>query len=228
MSIITSCNKFDDSSIWEELRKHEERIEKLETFCNQINTNISSLQTIVTALQNSDYVKNVAPIIEGDKEIGYTITFSQSGSITIYHGKDGVNGADGATPQIGVKKDSDNIYYWTIDGEWLKDDSGNKIPVSGKDGDDGINGEDGVTPQLRIQDGYWQVSYDGIKWTTLDKATGNDGEDAGVVVTYDKDNVYFKFTDGSVVIIPQSKSSGDTPDSDKILENPGNGGTYNW
>ncbi|EKC61454.1 hypothetical protein LEA_12349, partial [human gut metagenome] len=53
------------------------------------NTNISSLQTIVTALQKNDYVTNVTPIMQNGKEVGYTITFSKSNPITIYHGKDG-------------------------------------------------------------------------------------------------------------------------------------------
>ena len=49
MSVLFACSKYDDS----ELRG---RVEKLETFCNQLNTNITSLQTIVEALQNKDYV----------------------------------------------------------------------------------------------------------------------------------------------------------------------------
>ena len=50
-----ACSEFDDSAIQEKLKNHEDRISKLETLCNQMNTNISSLQTIVTALQNNDY-----------------------------------------------------------------------------------------------------------------------------------------------------------------------------
>ena len=140
---VVACSKFDDSAIWEELNKHEDRIVKLETLCNQMNTNITSLQTIIIALQSNDYVVNIAPIMEGNKEIGYTITFSKSGSITIYHGKDGENGKDGAngadgkdgqdgkdgvdgkdgkdgyTPKIGVKQHTDGKYYWTLDGNWI-------------------------------------------------------------------------------------------------------------
>ena len=164
---IVACSKFDDSEIWSELKDHEERIVKLETLCNQMNTNITSLQTIIIALQNNDYVINIAPIKEGSKEIGYTITFAKSGSITIYHGKDGENGKDGIngtdgkdgqngkdgidgkdgkdgyTPKIGVKQHTDGKYYWTLDGTWLLDDKGNMIPTTGEDGTDGSNGKDG-------------------------------------------------------------------------------------
>ena len=162
---LVACSKFDDSAIWEELNKHEDRIVKLETLCNQMNTNITSLQTIIIALQSNDYVVNIAPIMEGNKEIGYTITFAKSGSITIYHGKDGKDGANGAdgkdgqngtdgkdgkdgyTPKIGVKQHTDGRYYWTLDGTWLLDDNGNMIPATGEDGKDGANGSDGKDGQ---------------------------------------------------------------------------------
>lgn len=161
---VVACSKFDDSEIWSELKEHEDRIVKLETLCNQMNTNITSLQTIIIALQNNDYVTNIAPIKEGSKEIGYTITFAKSGSITIYHGKDGENGKDGQngtngtdgkdgqdgkdgkdgyTPKIGVKQHTDGRYYWTLDGNWLLDDNGNMIPTTGEDGKNGQDGEDG-------------------------------------------------------------------------------------
>lgn len=203
--LVVACGKFDDSDIWSELKDHEERILKLETLCNQMNTNITSLQTIIIALQNNDYVTNITPIKEGSKEIGYTITFAKSGSITIYHGRDGENGKDGVngtdgkdgqngkdgidgkdgkdgyTPKIGVKQHTDGKYYWTLDGTWLLDDKGNMIPTTGEDGTDGSNGkdgQDGITPQLKIVDGYWFLSYDnGATWQKLDKATGNNGLD---------------------------------------------------
>ena len=186
---LTSC-QFDDSEIWLKLDDHESRITNLEELCKQMNTNISSLQTIVTALQNNDYVTGVTPVTKNGEVIGYTITFTKSQPITIYHGEDGKNGAngkdgkDGYTPQIGVKQDSDGIYYWTLDGEWLYDVNGNKIRAigtngeNGEDGADGQDGKDGITPQLKIENDYWFVSYDnGKTWTKLGKATGEDGAD---------------------------------------------------
>ncbi|MBQ4502858.1 MAG: leucine-rich repeat protein [Alistipes sp.] len=154
--IIAGCSEsFDDSKIWDKLDDHESRIAKLEELCKQVNTNISSLQTIVNALQNNDYVTGVTPITKNGETVGYTITFSKSQPITIYHGKDGrdgqngtdgkdgADGKDGTTPIIGVKQDTDGIYYWTLNGEWLLDANGNKIKAQGTDGKDGVNGEDG-------------------------------------------------------------------------------------
>ena len=192
---VVSC--YDDSKLWESIEDHELRISELEKLCTEMNTNIASLKTIVTALQNNDYVTGVTPIIENGKEVGYTIEFAKSESITIYHGKDGAdgqdgapgtNGQDGSTPVIGVRQDSDGRYYWTLNGEWLLDEAGKKIPTTGADGadgalgadgapgQDGADGKDGITPQLKIEDKYWYISYDnGDTWHQLGKATGEDG-----------------------------------------------------
>ena len=197
---IWGCNRYDDTDLWDKVDSLEERIARLEKLCNEMNTNISALENIVTALQNNDYVTDVTSIIESGKEIGFTITFSKSGRVVIYHGEngadgeagepgqdgaDGADGKDGHTPVIGVKKDADGIYYWTLDGEWITDSEGNKIPTTGKDGEDGEdgedgkpgapgqdgedgedgeagkpgqNGKDGVTPLLKIEDELWYIS----------------------------------------------------------------------
>ncbi|MBR2866353.1 MAG: leucine-rich repeat protein [Alistipes sp.] len=208
--VLSSC-AYDDTAVWNKLENHESRISALEELCREMNTNISALQSLVDAMQGGDYITSIVPVTKDGNTIGYTITFAENEPITIYHGtngKDGANGADGQngangkdgyTPVIGVKQDSDGIYYWTLDGEWLLDDSGNKIKAvgtDGKDGQDGANGADGtngndgangtdgkdgvdgITPQLKIEEGYWYVSYDnGASWTQLGKATGEDGQD---------------------------------------------------
>ena len=216
VSTLWSCNSdYDDSALTGRVDDLENRVAKLEELCKQMNTNISSLQTLVNALQNKDYITGVVPITKDGETIGYTISFTQSAPITIYNGQDGKDGQDGkpgedgkdgSTPVIGVKQDADGIYYWTLNGDWLTDDSGNKIKAEGRDGQDGEDGKpgqdgndgqdgnpgedgedgqdgkpgedgkDGITPQLKIEDGYWYISYDGALWTQLGKATGDKGE----------------------------------------------------
>ena len=228
---LTSC-QFDDSDIWdkfgemeESIRDHEKRISALEELCKQMNTNIEALQTIVAALEKRDYVTNVSEVRSNGEVIGYTISFAYSNTITIYHGKDGkdgINGKDGYTPQIGVMKDTDGIYYWTLDGEWLLDGKGNKIQANGVNGSNGTNGSngidgvDGITPQLKIENDYWFISYDnGVTWQQLGKATGEDGTDGndGIdgedgdsifsSVTQDDEYVYFNLSDGTMITLPK-------------------------
>ena len=188
----------------------DQRVTKLEELCKEMNTNITSLQTIVSVLQSNDFITGIVEIKKNGEVIGYTITFGKHDPITIYHGQDGKDGADGKdgqdgqngsanAPVIGVAQDTDGVYYWTLNGEWLLDDNGDKLPVSGKDGQNGANGsngqdgadgkdgqdgvdgqdgKDGITPQLKIEEGYWYISYDnGATWTQLGKATGEDGKD---------------------------------------------------
>ena len=189
---FTACHK----DIWAELENLDQRVTKLEELCKEMNTNITSLQTIVDVLQSNDFITSIVEIKKDGKVVGYTITFGKHDPITIYHGqngKDGQNGQNGAdgkdgiTPVIGVAQDTDGVYYWTLNGEWLLDDNGNKLPVSGKDGQngsdgkdgqDGADGKDGITPLLKIENGYWYISYDnGATWTESGKATGDNGQD---------------------------------------------------
>ncbi|MBQ0136748.1 MAG: Ig-like domain-containing protein, partial [Bacteroidales bacterium] len=199
---LASCNNKD--TLWmTPMSDIDARVTYLEQLCMHMNTNIASMQTIIQALQERDYVTNVAEIKEGNEVIGYTITFAKNPSITIYKGndgKDGKDGEDGITPQIGVAKDGD-VYYWTLNGEWLLDANGNKLRVTGEngkdgkdgkdgvdgengqdgkdgeDGQDGTNGQDGITPKLKIENDYWYISYDnGTTWNQLGKAKGDKGE----------------------------------------------------
>ncbi|MBQ2019652.1 MAG: serine hydrolase [Rikenellaceae bacterium] len=206
-ALFTSCEGYDDSELVNRLDNFETRLKKLEELCSQMNTNITSLQTIVNAIQKNDQILAVAPIIKDGKELGYTISFTSGKSITIY------NASNGVAPTIGVKKHTDGNYYWTIDGEWLTDDKGNKIKANGKDGTDGENGENGengITPQMKIENGFWYISYDnGSTWEQLGKATGEDGVDGDSFfqnVTEDDDNVYFILADGTTITIAKSKS----------------------
>ena len=59
---FTSCgDDYDDSIIIDRVDNLENRVTQLEEICKQINTNISSLQNIVAALENNDYVTSVTP-----------------------------------------------------------------------------------------------------------------------------------------------------------------------
>lgn len=239
-TLLSGCSTELDS-LNDRLDSLEDRIEVLEELCAQINTNIASLQVLVNAVQGNDYITSVTPIVEGEDTVGYTITFTKSGPVTIYHGrngedgqdgKDGLNGQDGQdghTPQIGVAQDTDGLWYWTLDGSWMLDGNGDKIPAQGRDGADGADGEDGadgangtdgedgadgvngadgadgVTPLLKIEEGYWYVSYDdGETWTNLGEAQSDGEQSIFADVTYDEDNVYFELVGGEMLTVPKA------------------------
>ena len=159
-----SCDRYGE--IWDELREHEQRIEHLEKQCRELNSNVEAIQTILSAIQQNDYVTEIMKIVEDGVEVGYSLAFAKGGIVNVYHG---TNGSNGSTPKIGVQKASDGEYYWTSDGEWLTDDQGNMIPAIVADPDGGY-----ATPQFRVADGVWYVSYDnGNSWREIEAPESN-------------------------------------------------------
>ena len=156
---LVSCTEYDEVAMWNKNEDMGSRLAALEELCSRLNTNIVSLQQIVEALQGNDYVTGVVPVVENGETVGYTISFSKSGPVTIYHGKKGENGQNGTTPVIGVEQDTDGLYYWTLDGEWLTDDEGSKILAQGQDGKSAYDPPvDNVYPST---DDAWQASLSG-------------------------------------------------------------------
>ena len=173
---MTACD-YDDSALWEQVNQNTEdinqntediaaqaeRIAALEAWQAETNTNIQSLQTL---LSTTDYITAVTPVMENGAEVGYTISFLNSDPITIYHGQKGdkgdtgdkgdkgdtgdtgatgATGAAGATPQIGVTQGEDGNWYWTLNGELLTDADGNSIRANGEKGEQGDKGDTGDT-----------------------------------------------------------------------------------
>lgn len=198
------CSKYDDTELRNDVNDLKSRVEKLETWCNTANGQISALQGLVTALEQKDFITGVTSIMEGAKEVGYTITFTKSNPITILHGKDGVKGLNGVTPIIGVKQHTDGFYYWTIKiGDaaetWMTDPTGNKIRTTGDkgaDGEDGVPGEDG------------KPGTDGT-----DGNDGNDGHSPVLSVDTFEGKLYWKI-DGEWLLYSGNKvpATGDTGD----------------
>ncbi len=191
--LLTGCDDYDAWELWENVNDLKSRIEALETKIGQMNTEIAALQKIVD---------DAVTVVKVEKSAdGYVIYFSDNTTAEI---KNGTAGAD--APVIGVKQDTDEVYYWTIttDGktEWLMA-GGAKLRVTGES----------VKPVMSVDDeGYWTISYDGGKTSEriLDAAGDpvsavTEGSSIGSLfksVNYDDNNVYFELSDGSIVTVP--------------------------
>lgn len=184
--LLVSCGSYDDTELRDKLKDLEGRVAKLES---TVNTNTQSIQALVEASKNNDAVTGFSELTD---KSGYIITFASGKSITLYHGKDGQNGS---TPAIGVKADTDGIYYWTVDGEWLLS-GGKKVKAEGKDA---------VTPKFKIENDNWFISQDGGKtWTNLGKAKE---KDLLTSVTLDGGFVNIVLADGTAFKVPVSDGS---------------------
>ena len=215
VTAISGC-KYDDADLWNKVNSLDDRLTNIEEQLTQMNTNISSISTIVNAMDDNLFITSLEKT-----DNGYSIKFNNGETATLTNGKDGAAGKD--APVIGFD-DFEGKYYWTqtIDGEqsWLTDEAGEKIPVTGADA---------VTPQLKVNtEGFWMISYDsGLTYTEmLDdagnpvKAVGEDGKDGedGVDgidgsdgdngdswfsnVYVDDDKVVFVLQDGTEFSIP--------------------------
>ena len=186
--MLVSCGSYDDTELKNKVNELENRVAKLES---AVNANTQSILALVEASKSNDAVTGFSELTD---KSGYLITFASGKSITLYHGKDGQNGT---TPVIGVKVDTDGIYYWTVDGEWLLS-GGRKVRAEG---------EDAVTPKFKIENDNWFISQDGGKtWTNLGKAKEKDifksvSLDGGFVNVVLADGTAFKIpvSDGSLV-----------------------------
>jgi hypothetical protein len=169
----SGCRQYDDSALWDEMNSQAARLAALETWQATVNSNITALRELVNALEAHRFITDVTEFTTPAPG-GYIISFSAGAPITITNGE---AGAQGDTPQIGVAED-DGVFYWTLDGAWLRNGSGDKIPVTGKEGPAGI------TPQLRINasTNEWEACTNGVcatdaDWTSLGvKATGAKGD----------------------------------------------------
>lgn len=198
--IISSCTNLDE--VYNRLDEHEKRISKIENLVKEANTQITALQSLLEAQNKKIWIVSHNEL--ADKS-GYELILSNGSKIVLKNGK------DGETPVIGIRKHTDDNYYWTINGEFMRDADGNMIKAEGKDG------AAGVTPKLHVNtDGYWEVSIDnGKTWELILGADGNPvkavGKDANLdlSITEDKENIIIVY-DGKTFIIPK-KPTGDDP-----------------
>ena len=84
-------------------------------------------------------------------------------------------------PMIGIVPGEGGAYYWTLDGEIIKDNAGNPFSAGG---------QNGLTPELKIEDGYWYVRYGSGPWTKYGKATGDAGANGTVWTIGENGNWY--------------------------------------
>lgn len=211
--VVSACDKYDDSDLVSRMDKAEADISALQAQVEQLNKNISSLTVLVDALNSQDRIVSVTEL--SDKS-GYVIKFSKAGDITIYNGKNGLDGKDGTngtdgkdgvTPTIGVKLDSDGNYYWTVNEEYLLDGSGNKISATAHV----------ATPQIRINEGNFEISYNnGATWEVIGTA-GTTGDVVFSSVVDGTESVVFTLKDGTTIEIPKVQEFAIVIDTDVVI-----------
>ena len=195
-----SCSKYEYT---DELQKLGGRVEDLEETLSDIEKRIETLRKIITVIENNGYITDM--MISSDGE--YYLTFNNGETIVLRQGKKGKDGEE-IDFMIDVKKGEDGIYYWTINGKWLLNEDGNRVPASAQDGKDGNDGKPmsetgAIAPRTRINtvNRHWEISTDGGKtWSdTGIVADGKDGADdlfKSVIPSADGKSITFIFRNG--------------------------------
>lgn len=145
--LASSCSGgYDDSSLSARVSELERKLAALE---QTLNSNTAAIQRLADAAANGRSITGVKTLEDGS---GYVISFTSGDPVTIKNGK---------SPSVGIRKDTDGVYCWTLDGEWLLA-GGKKVKAVG---------QDAVTPTFKIERDTWHVSYDnGASWKSLGSA----------------------------------------------------------
>ena len=187
---LSACSEKDEGPLGNTDDKKDEQYKEV---CDQVNTNIESIRSLVGLLKGDDIIESVTPIKEGDKEVGYIFGIAPNQSISIYTDN------KTASPAIGVKPDDIGDYYWTLNGEWLLDDAGKKIFCNGA--------SYSILPKLKVEDGNWMLSVDnGKTWKNIGQVSSSNQENNKIFKKINiSENVFviFTFYDDTNLIIPR-------------------------
>ena len=165
--LFASCSDgYDDSKLWQNVNDLNDRIAKLEKTVQTMNSEIGSLQSIVNAINERDYIVKIEKLADGS---GYTITFAKGNTVTIKHGTNGINGTNGQSAyELAVSKG----YRGTLD-EWLES----------LNGTNGSNGKSAY--ELAVENGYT-----GTEEEWLESLKGINGKDCPIVAIDIYEGVY--------------------------------------
>lgn len=191
--LAVSCTQ----EIEERLSAVESKLESLQKQVDELNSQVGVIQQL---LSGKYFVQNVSDLADG---CGYKLVLVDAQGNTVE--KTVLNGQEGHTPLISVRKDRDGNYYWTVDGEWMLVD-GNKVRANGIDGADGTNGAngaDGQTPEIKVEDGKWYYRLGGGQWIYAGEAvTTVYGPIQDVDTTTKPGIVIFILNDGTTIEVP--------------------------
>lgn len=171
--LVASCAKeYDDTELRDKITALTDRVSQLEQTVSTLNQQtIPGIQTIIDGMKANISVTDIKANADGS----YSISFSNGKVVVVANG-------DGSAPTVGAKE-VDGVYYWTINGELVKDAAGKPIAVST------------AAPMFRSNNGGLEYSVDGGKtWVPVEMAPGSQ---PAISFTETATSVIFTFADGS-------------------------------
>ncbi len=132
------------------------RVESLEEMTKWANREVNIIKSLLSTLENEVRIVSYSKLTDGS---GYELALSDNSILIL---------KNGISPIINVKKHSDGVLYWTLNGDYILDPTGQMIKAEGH------SGEDGQTPVFRINVlKQWEVSLDdGVTWNLVKDSQG--------------------------------------------------------
>ena len=158
-----------------------------------LNRQIENMRLIITEFQANRALERVVENNDGS----VTIYFLNGNECTVYPGENGLDGQDGADGQDGTAavigvwvNPEDGHWYWTCNGEPIRDAMGNLMRIDATDGEDGTDGRNGTNGR------------DGKNGTDgKDGADGNPDLFLNIIVNQEEHTVTFILLNGQVITI---------------------------
>ena len=208
IALIGCAKEYDDTTIKSDVKTIKDQITKIQDDIRSINSQIAGLTSTIEEWKKGGYVQSIQELPD---KTGYTITFVGGKTVTLYHGTNGKNGTNGENGQTGptgptgktgndgktpsLKLDTDNNYYWAIDGEFILVD-GAKVPAT-------------VVPVFSVNANGDLIMTIGSKETNLGHVKGEDGISGDSMfekIEPGEEAVVFTLKDGSSFSIPVAKA----------------------
>jgi hypothetical protein len=191
-SILLSALSGCTGMVQDDLDATHAKLAELQQMVQSANDQLESLYRIVNNLDDSH---TIIPGSFKEAEDGYEVSFKDGKTVHIHFGTDGTDGK--TLIPVGVLE-KDGRYYWSVDGEPLRDENGDPIMASGLDGASAeilIEGENWILV-LTYPDGHQEVK-------TL--ATVKDMDGVRVFSGYDTSDptkLVLVLLDGTVIELP--------------------------
>ena len=200
--LLAGCAKeYDDTSLKNDVASLKSQLEQLRNDISSLNGQITGLTATIDQWKSGGYVQSIQEL--SDKS-GFTITFVGGKTVTLYHGAKGdpgdpgnpgdpgTPGQDGKTPSL--KMDTDGVFYWTIDGEFILVD-GKKVPAN-------------VVPVFSVSDEGDLIMTIGEQTTNLGHVKGGDGAGDALFEKIEpgEEAVVFTLKGGETFSIPIAKA----------------------
>lgn len=171
---------------------------------DNINANTAAIRAFVEAKEAGLSVAGTRQTESG----AYVVEFGDGSSVALNTQMGSLEGSPNGqpTPTVAAQKDEDGQYYWTVDGEWLKTDAGEKIRVTGARA---------VTPKLSVTpSGEWSMNL--LDYGTRTLGAVKEGVQTSSIASVDitdPSSVIVYFSNATEPLILGAEKNPDNPDT---------------